>query len=144
MARYLADTSIWAWARRPERSDIREKLAERIRRDEVVTCVPVMLEAMHRARNGQEYDKIRDDLFSPLERLSLDDRVAQRALQVQGELSQGSHGNHLRPAIDFLIAAIAEAAGDEIVLWAFDKDLRVIAEHTGQTYDGEDSIGPGR
>jgi len=55
-----------------------------------------------------------------------------------------THGNHLRPAVDFLLAAAAELAGEEIVLWFFDKDLLVICEHTGQPYEAESSTGPGR
>lgn len=144
MARYLADTSIWSWANRPQRPDIRGKLAERFERGDVVTCAPVILEAMHRPRSGEEYEQLYEQLFAPLEHLPLGDRAAERALEVQREMAQTTHGNHMRPATDYLIAAIAEAAGDETVLWAFDKDLQIIAEHTGQPCEGEDSTGPGQ
>lgn len=46
--------------------------------------------------------------------------------------------------IDFLIAAAAEAAGPEVVLWCFDRDLRVICDNTDQPCEAEDSAGPGR
>lgn len=144
MARYLADTSIWSWAGRRERPDIRDKLAERVERGEVVTCVPVVLEVMHRPRTGDEYARLYETVFAPLECLPLTEEVARRALAVQREMAATSHGNHLRPAVDYLIAAIAEAAGEEVVLWAFDRDLRVIAQRTGQPYEAEDSAGPGR
>ncbi len=137
MPRFLADSSIWAWATKPERPDIRAKLAERYERGGVVTCAPVILETMHRARTGAEYVRLYDELFGPLERLPMDSHVAERALTVQRQLSRASDGNHRRPPQDFLIAAIAEAAGD-VVLWAFDRDLRVIAEHTGQPHEPED------
>ena len=144
MSRYLADTSIWAWSQKPERDDIREKLAARYERGEVVTCVPVVLEAMHRPDSADRYRERFDDLFAPLERLPLENASVERALDVQRQLARSSDGGHRRPAIDFLIAAAAEAAGDEVTLWCFDRDLRVICEHTGQPCEAEDSTGPGR
>lgn len=143
MRRYLADTSIWAWSQRPERTDIREKLADRYEAGEVVTCVPVILEAMHRPENGSQYGERFEQLFAPLERLPLDAVGVERALEVQRQLADVSNGNHRRPAIDFLIAASAEAAGEEVILWSFDRDLKVICEHTGQPSESERSTGPG-
>lgn len=143
MLRYLADSSIWAWANRPERLDIRTKLAERFERGEIVTCAPVILEVMHRARSGDQYDALAERLFEPLDQLPLTDSTTERAVEVQRGLAHATHGNHLRPAVDFLIAAIAEAGGENVVLWAFDKDLAIIAEHTGQPHEAESSSGPG-
>lgn len=144
MPRYLADTSIWAWAQKTERPDIREKLADRYEAGEIVTCVPVVLEAMHRPETGAQYRERFDELFAPLDRLPLDDASVERALEVQRELARASDGSHRRPAVDFLIAAAAEAAGDEVVLWYFDRDLKVICEHTGQPSEPEVSTGVGR
>lgn len=143
MRRYLADTSIWAWAQKPQRPDIREKLADRYEQDEIVTCVPVILEAMHRPEAAAEYRERFDGLFAPLERVPLEDAGVERALTVQRELAESPNGSHRRPAVDFLIAAAAEAAGPEIVLWCFDRDLKVICEHTGQPCEAESSTGPG-
>ena len=143
MPRYLADTSIWAWAQKAERPDIRERLADRYEAGEIVTCVPVILEAMHRPQTGSLYMERFDQLFAPLERLPLEDANTERALQLQRELAEASNGSHRRPAIDFLIAAVAEAAGPEVVLWCFDRDLKVICEHTGQPCEPEESTGPG-
>jgi predicted nucleic acid-binding protein len=139
VAIYLADTSIWAWANKRSRPDITERLAERLERAEVYTCVPVALETMHRADAGEEYARLFEALFEPLEWLPLTDECARRAIDVQRELAPKSHGNHRRPASDFLIASIAEAAGDGLVLWFFDKDLKVICEHTRQPHEAEDS-----
>jgi len=72
------------------------------------------------------------------------DSVLNQDLQLQRALAAASHGSHRRPAIDFLIAATAEAAGGEVVLWSFDRDLRVICEYTGQPHESEESAGPGR
>src|SRR5919106_1231964 len=139
MARYLADSSIWGWANSAERPDIRAKLADRFQAGEVVTCAPVVLEVMHRARTGGDYERIFRDLFEPLDWLSLGSNVGARAVEVQRVLARTSHGNHLRPAVDYLIAAIAETAESEIVLWCFDRDLEIICEHTGQPCEPEDS-----
>lgn len=141
--RYLADTSIWAWSQKSQRTDIRDKLAARYEVGEIVTCVPVILEAMHRPETGVEYRRRFDGLFAPLDRLPLDDAAVERALEVQRDLAGASDGNHRRPAIDFLIAAAAEAAGSEVVLWCFDRDLKVICEHTGQLCEAESTTGPG-
>jgi len=143
VSRYLADTSIWAWSQKPERSDIREKLAARYEQGEVVTCVPVVLEAMHRPETAAEYGERFDAVFAPLDRLPLDSASVERAFAIQRELAKASDGSHRRPAIDFLIAAAAEAAGQEVVLWCFDRDLKVICECTGQPCEAEDSTGPG-
>lgn len=137
MPLFLADSSIWGWARSGRRNDLEEKLALRIERGELATCVPVALEVVHRARTGAEFEAAFRTLLEPLEWLPLDDAVAWRAFEVQRSLAQVSHGSHLRPAIDFLVAATAEAAGPEVVLWALDKDLRVISDHTGQPFEGE-------
>ncbi len=144
MPRYLADTSIWAWARKQQRSDIREKLSARYEQGEIVTCVPVVLEVMHRAETSAQFQLQFDDLFMPLERLPLENASVERALAVQRELAQASGGNHRRSPTDFMIAAAAEAAGDEIALWCCDRDLEVICKHTGQPYEAEKSTGPGR
>lgn len=143
MPLYLADTSIWAWASTRSRPDIAEKLAVRLERDEVATCVPVALEVMHRAETGARYNELFDGLLSALRWLELDTAASRRALEVQGELAGRSQGNHRRPAVDYLIAAVGELAEDAVVTWFFDKDLRVICEHTGQSYEGESTMGPG-
>ncbi|MGH2927738.1 MAG: PIN domain-containing protein [Solirubrobacteraceae bacterium] len=133
----LADSSIWAWAAKGSRPDITDKLAERFRRDEIVTCAPVLLEVLHRARSRAEYRHLREALFDPLHWLAIDDRCARRALAVQQAMADTRDGNHRRPGIDYLIAAIAEAAGPDVRLWFFDRDLQVICEHTGQPFEAE-------
>ena len=143
MPRFLADSSIWGWANSGRRPDIAEKLAERFEHDEIVSCPPVVLEVLHRARDGDEYEELFAALFAPIARVPLGESQSERAMEVQGQLAQGTDGNHLRPAVDFLIAAAAEAAGQDVVLWFFDRDLRVICQHTGQSYEAEASSGAG-
>ena len=142
MTRYLADTSIWSWANKRERPDITAKLVERVAGDDVVTCVPVALEVLHRADSTKRYEQLYNDLLDPLDWLALTEEATWRAMDVQRGLAARSHGAHRRPPIDFLIAAIAELR-DDIVLWAFDNDYRVIASFTGQPVELEDSTGPG-
>lgn len=140
---YLADSSIWAWANKRSRPDIQEKLAERLERDEIATCVPVALEVMHRAESADQYEELFNRLLGPLRWLELDDATARRALDVQRELAGSSRGNHRRPAVDYLIAATGELAGAEVVTWFFDRDFRVICEHTGQPFEAETTTGLG-
>lgn len=143
MPRYLADTSIWGWANSARRPDIQNKLAARFERGEVLTCVPVLLEALHRSRTGPEYARLYEQFFGPLDQAALDLPASERALAVQREMANSTDGNHLRPAVDYLIAAIAEGVGDGLILWFFDRDLEIICRHTGQPYEAETSSGPG-
>ena len=137
---FLADSSIWAWANKRSRPDITEKLAQRLERGEVATCVPVALEVLHRAERGEQYDELFATLLEPLQWLPLDLEASRRALEVQRALASGPHGNHRRPAVDYLIAATAEAHAD-VTAWFFDRDLRVICEHTGQPFEAEQASG---
>lgn len=53
-------------------------------------------------------------------------------------MARATHGNHLRSANDFLMAAIAEAAENgDVILWFLDKDMGIICEETGQAYGAE-------
>ena len=42
--------------------------------------------------------------------------------------------------MDYVIAATAELAGPDVVLWAFDRDMGVICEHTGQPCELEETV----
>lgn len=142
MPRYLADTSIWSWANKPSRPDIAEKLATRIDNDEIVTCVPVALEVLHRADSSKRYEQLYNALLDPLDWLDLTEEATWRAFEIQQGLAARSDGAHRRPVADFLIAAIAESY-DDIILWAFDDDYRIISAFTDQSIELEVSTGPG-
>ena len=142
MPRYLADTSIWSWANKTQRPDIKAKLVQRIAADEVVTCVPVALEVMHRPDSSAKYERQFKTLLDPLDWLTITDDAGWRAMEVQKQLAAQSDGGHRRPPADFLIAAIAELH-DDIVLWAFDNDYAIIAGFTGQPVELEVLTGPG-
>ena len=142
MARYLADTSIWAWAKKSSRPDIRDKLAQRVAADEVVTCIPVALEVMHAPDTSGTYARQFTTLLEPLDWLALTEQASERAMEVQRLLAATSNGAHRRPPVDYLIAAIAEQHED-IILWCFDKDYNMIAAQTKQPIEQEASTGPG-
>ena len=137
---YLADTSIWAWVDKDPSSALARKLAERLARDEIATCPVVVLESMHRARDGEAYERMLARRFALVRSFPITPHAGDRAMEVQRALAAGTHGNHCRPAADFLIAAAAEEAGGDVILWFFDKDLRVICDHTGQPYEAESQV----
>ena len=134
---YLADSSIWGWALDERRPDLRETLARRLEADEIATCAPVALEVLYRARTGAEYDGLFATYLAPLRWLATGEAAAGRALEVQRALAGTTHGNHRRPAVDYLIAATAELAGSDVVLWCLDRDLELICGHTGQPHEAE-------
>jgi predicted nucleic acid-binding protein len=134
---YLADTSIWSWADRKPGSELSEKLAERYERGEIGTCPIVVLESLHRARTHSECELLVQRYLGELEAFPITADVAERAIQVQLGLAAAGAGDHRRPAADYLLAAAAEAAGPEVTLWFYDKDLRIICEHTGQPHEAE-------
>ena len=133
---YLADASIWIAQRRRRGSYLDELVTKRYEDGLIATCAPVVLEMLGGAPDAEAYARDWDFIFSTLDWLPLDDRASRRALEVQRGLSATTRGAHRRPALDYLIAACAEAA-DEVVLWHWDHDLRLICEHTGQPQEAE-------
>ncbi len=136
MASYLVDSSIWIAQQRRRGSYVDELLTQRYEDGEVVTCAPVALEVLAGAPDGGSYARDWEIVFSPLRWLPLEERSSRRALVVQRALAATTRGVHRRPALDYLIAACAEAAGD-VILWHWDHDLRLICEHTGQPQEAE-------
>jgi len=136
---YLFDTSIWSWAHNDPASNLARKLTDRLAAGELVTSSVVVLEVLHVARNWDEYEHLSARL-ALLPTVPITASSSSRALDVQAQLASSGHGNHRRPAADFLLAAAAEEAGPEVTLWFFDKDLRVICEHTGQPYEAETTV----
>lgn len=135
MSLYLADTSVWSWAENSPGSALARKLASRVEAGDIVTSAVVLLEMLHLARNGAEYELLYGRLDA-LPRVGMSSASAERAVAVQRQLAQRT-GSHRRPAADFLLAAAAEEAGPDVVLWFYDKDLKIICEHTGQPFEAE-------
>ncbi|MFN2467108.1 MAG: PIN domain-containing protein [Gaiellaceae bacterium] len=135
MTAYLADTSIWAWARREP--VLAEKLARRLGGGSVATCVPVALELLHSTRDVAEYER----LLARLRRLEWVPpavEAAREALGLQRSLAATTHGAHRMPAVDYLVAGIAGAAVQDVVVWHADRDLRRLCEHAGIPHEVEE------
>lgn len=135
MAVFLVDSSIWIGAQR--HPYLLELLSERLGRGSVATCVPVALEVLAGARSAERYERDWESLWKQLDWVPLDGDAAQRALRVQREPAKKSEGAHRRGASDYLIAACAELAGEEVTLWHWDRDLTAICELTGQPHEPE-------
>ena len=133
---YLVDTSVWSWAWNEPSSRLAQKLIDRLTAGQLATSSVVVLEALHVARNWDEFSHLSSRL-ALLPTVPITASSGRRALDVQAQLASAAHGNHRRPAADFLLAAAAEEAGADVTLWFFDKDLRVICEHTGQPHEAE-------
>lgn len=137
MRLYLADSSIWIAVIRRRAPYLTESLRLRIARDEVATCAPVALEVLGGSPGGAEYDRDWVEAWQPLAWLPLSDRAGRRAVEVQRELAHTPDGVRGRSAMDYLIAACAEEAGEDVVLWHWDADLTAICEQTGQPHEPE-------
>ena len=135
MTLYLADSSIWSGRRRPEAGDLPRRFVDRLRRSEIATCVPVALEVLTGPADGEAYVRDWTRLWGQLHWLPLRERATGRALEVQSELALAAPGAHRHSISHFLIAACAEDAGPEVVLWHWDPDLAAICEHTGQPHE---------
>ena len=125
MSRYLADKSALA---RMTAEPVRARLAPLIQSGVIATCSIVDLEVLYSARNHEEHERIRTRRLLAYERVPLTQRIFDRAIEVQGALSQKGH--HRLPIPDLIVAAAAESV-DRIVLH-YDGHFDRIAAATGQ------------
>ena len=122
MPLFLADTSAWHWSGRAG-----ARWLELIDAGAIATCAPVKLELLYSARGARDYDQLAFDL-GRLPYLRLDEEAAEGATAAQAALAR--RAQHRLPAVDFLVAAVAEAAG--AVLLHYDRHFDAIARVTGQ------------
>jgi predicted nucleic acid-binding protein len=95
----------------------------------LATCSMTDLELLFSARNGEEHRARRDDLALRFLRVPLDQRVFDRAVEVQGLLADKAQ--HRAASIpDLIVAAAAERA--ELTVLHYDADFELIATVTGQ------------
>ena len=134
---YLADSSVLIASRRQAESSLRGRVAARFEAGVLATCVPVALEVLVGPRSAREYEEDWTAFWSRLTWIPLTEKAAWRALEVQHGLVQVTAGRHRRSAVDYLVAACAEEAGPETILWHWDADLTAICEHTGQPHEPE-------
>lgn len=139
MTLYLADSSVWAGRRRPGAGDLPRLFLERLARGEIATCVPVALEVLTGPADGDAYVRDWMTVWGQLHWLPLRERATGRALEVQSELALAAPGGQRKGIAHFLIAACAEDAGEQVVLWHWDADLAAICEHTGQPHEFQGS-----
>jgi predicted nucleic acid-binding protein len=126
IATFLADKSALA---RLTHDVVAARLGPLIEAGLVATCGAVELEVLFSARNHKEYEIVRLDRSQGYERLPMPDEVWDRALEVQGELS---NRGHLRAVAipDLLVAATAERHGVTVI--HYDADFDLIAGITEQ------------
>lgn len=125
VARYLADTSVWARLRQPP---VLAAMRGYVDRGLVGTCPVVDLEILFSARNGAEHAHFRRQREA-FEYFPLTDEIARHAVEVQGLLAQRSQ--HRSVSIpDLLVAATAERFA--LTVLHYDRDYERIAEITGQ------------
>ena len=137
MTLFLADSSVWSGRRRSDAGDLPRLFVERLGRGEIATCVPVALEVLSGPDDGDAYVRDWMTLWGQLHWLPLRERATGRALEVQSELALAGPGAQRRSLAHFLIAACAEDAGPDVVLWHWDEDLATICAHTGQPHEFE-------
>jgi predicted nucleic acid-binding protein len=119
---YLAGTSAWHWSAR-----VAARWADFLGKRRIATCAPVKLELLYSARGKRDYNDLSFDL-GRLPYLELDERVADAALRAQTALA--TRGQHRLPAVDFLVAALAEV--NDAVLLHYDRHFDVIRRVTAQ------------
>lgn len=135
MTFYLADSSIWCGRSRPDAGSLSSDFVERMGKGEIATCVPIALEVLTGPDDGDAYVRDWMTLWDQLHWLPLRERATGRAVEVQSELALAVPGAQRRSVSQFLIAACAEDAGSEVVLWHWDDDLAAICEFTGQPHE---------
>lgn len=123
--RFLVDKSALA---RMRLVPVRQRLAPLIDRGQVATCAMIDLEVLFSARSARDHQEIRQRRSLAHHRLSIDDTVFDRAIEVQGELAK--RNLHRVPIADLIIASTAEL-GNAVVLH-YDKDFDIISSVTGQ------------
>jgi predicted nucleic acid-binding protein len=133
---YLADASIWIAARRWRDSYLPALLAERLGRAEVATSAPIALEVLVGAPDAAELE--RDwEIWRELVWLPLGERIADRAVELMRALARTTSGAHRSRPSDYVVVACAEAAGGDLVLWHWDRDLTAICDYAGIPHEPE-------
>lgn len=136
MPLYLADSSVWVGSHRPGAGYLKQLFVNRFRRGEIATCAPVALEVLDAAVDEETYARDWETVWRALFWLPVAERTMRRALEVQRALTR-VNGHQSSSPIAFQIAACAELAGAEVVLWHWDPDLAAICRLTGQPQEWE-------
>jgi predicted nucleic acid-binding protein len=122
---YLADTSVWHWARHPI---ARAALQAEIDRGTVATCAIIDAELIVSARSEREAVEMSDERRA-LRWLPSPDEIWDRVLATQLALVRTSQHRSVKLP-DLIIAAVAHRHGATVL--HYDRDYDVIAEVTNQ------------
>lgn len=123
--RYLLDKSALARMTVPQ---VQARLGPILEAGEAATCAIVELEVLYSARNAAAWRETRRRRALAYTRVTMDEAVLERAIEVQGQLADIGH--HRVPIPDLLIAATGEAHG--LTVLHYDADFDVISRVTGQ------------
>jgi predicted nucleic acid-binding protein len=134
---YLTDSSVWIAARRAPRSYQPQLLADRLRADEIATCVPVALEVLTGPPDAAALARDWEAVWEHLRWLPVAQAQLDRALELLRGLAGTTAGAHRRRPIDYIVAACAEVGGEDVVLWHWDRDLTIICDHAGIAHEAE-------
>jgi predicted nucleic acid-binding protein len=123
---HLVDTSVIARAHKPA---VAAAIEPKVSGGLVASCSITVLEQLFSARNGEEHRARRNDLALRFLRVPLDQRVFDRAVEIQGLLAEKAQ--HRAASIpDLVVAAAAEHAG--LTVLHYDADFDLIATVTAQ------------
>jgi predicted nucleic acid-binding protein len=129
----LLDNSAWAHLLSKGVQKNRAKtIAGWMERDEIVVCLPFLLEAGYSSRSAADRIALMAR-FDQLPRIPIDSEVERIALQAQRELAEIGH--HRLAAMDVMIAACAHKA--EAGVLHYDSDYDLLAEHTSLLFQSE-------
>jgi predicted nucleic acid-binding protein len=135
----LLDNSAWVrLASGALDRDRAEEVAAWMGEQQLMTCLPFLLEAGYSARSGAEHAAMMSDL-GRLPRVEIDRDVERIALLAQHELAVIGH-HRLAPA-DVVIASCAHTAGVGVL--HYDGDYDLLAERTSLVFEGEWLAPPG-
>ena len=137
MPLYLTDSSIWIASHRRRDSYLAELVVERLEAGQIAACIPTALEVLVGPASAAELQADWDAVWAHVEWLPVSEQVTARALELLVGLAGTTRGAHRRRPIDYLVAACAEAAGEGVVLWHWDRDLTAICEFAGIAHEPE-------
>jgi len=125
-AAHLVDNSVLT---RMGKGPVASRIEPMIVSGTLATCSMTDLELLFSARNGEEHRARRDDFALRFLHVQLDQRMFDRAIEVQGLLAEKAQ--HRAASIpDLVVAAAAEHAG--LTVLHYDADFDLIATVTAQ------------
>ena len=122
----LLDNSAWARLDDVSLPQARaEEVADMIEQGRIGVCLPFLLDVGHSAHSGTDHSALMDELLG-LPQFHIDERVEERALDIQSQLARVGH--HRLPPVDVIVAAIADV--NQLGILHYDGDYDLLAEKT--------------